>query len=142
VTDKKIATVIGVGPGLGAALARRFAADYAVVLVARNPEKLIELAREISATGGTSLVVPADVSKEQEIVDAFGRIRRELGDTEVLLYNAAMRPYGTLMDTKPSTFENTWRVGTFGAFLAAAGGARNATEGPRSDSVHGGDCRC
>jgi short-subunit dehydrogenase len=44
-TDKKVATVIGVGPGLGAALARRFAADYAVALVARNAEKLIELAR-------------------------------------------------------------------------------------------------
>jgi len=91
---------------MGAALARRFAADYAVALVARNAEKLIELAREISAAGGTSLVVPADVSKEQEIVGAFERIRRELGDTDVLLYNVAMRPHGTLMDTKPSTFEN------------------------------------
>jgi hypothetical protein len=28
-----------------------------------------------------------------------------------------MRPFGTLMDTKPSTFENTWRVSSFGAFL-------------------------
>jgi NAD(P)-dependent dehydrogenase (short-subunit alcohol dehydrogenase family) len=116
---KKVATVIGVGPGLGAALARRFAADYAVALVARNGEKLIELAREISAVGGTALVVPADVSKEQEIVGAFERIRRELGDTDVLLYSAAMRPVGTLMDTKPSTFKNTWRVSSFGAFLAA-----------------------
>jgi NAD(P)-dependent dehydrogenase (short-subunit alcohol dehydrogenase family) len=118
-TLKKVAAVIGVGPGLGAALAHRFAADYAVALVARNGEKLIELASEISAVGGTSLLVPADVSKEQEIVGAFERIRRELGDTDVLLYNAAMRPFGTLMDTKPGTFENTWRVGSFGAFLAA-----------------------
>ena len=37
----------------------------------------------------------------------------------MLLYNAAMRPFGKLMDTKPNTFENTWRVTTFGAFLAA-----------------------
>jgi NAD(P)-dependent dehydrogenase (short-subunit alcohol dehydrogenase family) len=59
------------------------------------------------------------VSKEQEIIGAFERIRRDLGDTDVLLYNAAMRPHGTLMDTKPSTFENTWRVSSFGAFLAA-----------------------
>jgi NAD(P)-dependent dehydrogenase (short-subunit alcohol dehydrogenase family) len=118
-TDKKVATVIGVGPGLGAALARRFAADYAVALVARNAEKLSKLEREISAAGGISLVVPADVSKEHELAGAFERIRSELGDTDILLYNAAMRPNGTLMDTKPSTFENTWRVGAFGAFLAA-----------------------
>jgi NAD(P)-dependent dehydrogenase (short-subunit alcohol dehydrogenase family) len=117
--DKKVATVIGVGPGLGAALARRFATEYSVALVARSEEKLAEFTKEISAAGGTSLAVPADVSKEHEITSAFERIRRELGDTDVLLYNAAMRPFGTLMDTKPSTFENTWRVATFGAFLAA-----------------------
>jgi NAD(P)-dependent dehydrogenase (short-subunit alcohol dehydrogenase family) len=118
-TEKKVATVIGVGPGLGAALARRFATGYAVALVARSEDKLAGLAGEIENAGGVSLAVPADVSKEAEIVGAFERIRRELGDTNVLLYNAAMRPFGTLMETKPSTFENTWRVGTFGAFLAA-----------------------
>jgi NAD(P)-dependent dehydrogenase (short-subunit alcohol dehydrogenase family) len=118
-TDKRVATVIGVGPGLGAALAHRFASDYAVALVARHEEKLLEFVREISAVGGTALAVPADVSKEQEIVSAFERIRRQLGDTDILLYNAAMRPFGTLMETRPSTFENTWRVSTFGAFLVA-----------------------
>jgi NAD(P)-dependent dehydrogenase (short-subunit alcohol dehydrogenase family) len=107
-----------VGPGLGAALVHRFAADYAVALVARNGEKLHELARGITASGGSALVVPADAGKEQEIVAAFERIRRELGDTDVLLYNAAIHPFGTLMDTKPSTFEDTWRVGSFGAFAA------------------------
>jgi len=118
-TDKKVATIIGVGPGLGAALARRFAEDYAVALVARNEEKLKEFAQDLSAAGKTSLVVASDVSKEQDLVRTFERIRRDLGETDVLLYNAAMRPFGTLMDTKPSTFENTWRVATFGAFLAA-----------------------
>jgi NAD(P)-dependent dehydrogenase (short-subunit alcohol dehydrogenase family) len=117
--DKKVATVIGVGPGLGAALARRFAAEYAVALVARGEDKLAEFVRDINSAGGTSLGIPADVSKEQEIADAFERIRQELGETDVLLYNAAMRPFGTLMETKPSTFENTWRVSTLGAFLAA-----------------------
>jgi NAD(P)-dependent dehydrogenase (short-subunit alcohol dehydrogenase family) len=118
-TDRKVATVIGVGPGLGAALARRFASEYAIALVARREDTLAGFVSEINAAGGTSLAFPADVSKEQEIAGAFERIRRELGDTDVLLYNAAMRPFGTLMETKPSTFENTWRVGAFGAFLAA-----------------------
>ena len=76
-TVKKVATVVGVGPELGAALAHRFAADYAVALVARNGEKLTEPARQISTAGGTSLVVPADASKEQEIVGAFERIFAE-----------------------------------------------------------------
>src|SRR5271154_1454695 len=88
-------------------------------MVARNGEKLQGFANEIAAAGGTALVVPADVSKGDEITGAFERIHRELGNTDVLLYNAAMRPFGTLMETTPSTFENTWRVGSFGAFLCA-----------------------
>jgi NAD(P)-dependent dehydrogenase (short-subunit alcohol dehydrogenase family) len=117
--DKKVATIIGVGPGLGAALAHRFAIEYAVALVARGEDKLAGFVRDINSAGGTAIAVPADVSKEHEIAGVFERVRRELGDTEVLLYNAAMRPFGTLMETKPSTFETTWRVGAFGAFIAA-----------------------
>jgi NAD(P)-dependent dehydrogenase (short-subunit alcohol dehydrogenase family) len=116
---KPVAVVVGVGAGLGAALARRFASAYTVALVARGAGKLEELAGEIKAAGGHAIAVPADVSKAGEIEAAFARIREEIGETDVLLYNAAMRPYGRLMETKPSTFENTWRVGAFGAFLCS-----------------------
>ena len=116
---KKVAAVVGVGAGLGNALARRFAKEYAVALVARGADKLTGFAKEIDGQGGKALVVPADVSKAAEIEGVFARIRGELGDVDVLLYNAAMRPFGRLLETKPSTFENTWRVTTFGAFLCA-----------------------
>lgn len=115
---EKIATVIGVGPGLGAALARRFAKEYKVALVARDEDKLTEFAKEIEDGGGRALTVDADVGKG-EIVGAFERIRQEFGETDVLIYNAGMRPVGRLMETEPSIFEATWRVTTFGAFLAS-----------------------
>src|SRR6266481_9757467 len=116
---RPVCAVVGVGPGLGAALARRFATEYAVALVARGEDKLVSLAKEIENAGGKALPVSADVAKAADITGAFDQIRRELGDVDALLYNAAMRPFGTLMDTKPSTFENTWRVTTLGAFIAA-----------------------
>src|SRR5258708_9385294 len=116
---RPICAVVGVGPGLGAALARRFAKEYAVALVARGADKLTSLAKEIEADGGKALAVAADVAKPEDIGAAFEKIQRELGDVDALLYNAAMRPFGKLMDTKPSTFENTCRVTTFGAFIAA-----------------------
>ncbi len=116
---RPVAAVIGVGPGLGAALARRFAAEYAVAMVARGEDKLKALADEIAKSGGRAVAVSADVSKPDDITRAFETIRRELGDVDALLYNAAMRPFGRLMETKASTFENTWRVSTFGAFLCA-----------------------
>jgi NADP-dependent 3-hydroxy acid dehydrogenase YdfG len=126
--EKPVAVVVGVGAGLGAALARRFASAYTVALVARGAEKLEGLAGEIKAAGGRAITVPADVSKAGEIEAAFARIREQAGEADVLLYNAAMRPFGRLMETKPSTFENTWRVGAFGAFLCAQAVVPNMLE--------------
>src|SRR6266702_2301388 len=108
--SQSVAVIVGVGAGLGAALARRFAERYAVALVARGQEKLDALAAELGRAGGRALAVPADVSKADEIERAAERVRRELGEVDVLLYNAAMRPFGRLMETKPSTFETTGRV--------------------------------
>jgi NAD(P)-dependent dehydrogenase (short-subunit alcohol dehydrogenase family) len=116
---RSVAAVVGVGPGLGAALARRFSRGYSVAIVARNRDYLADLAREISAAGASALAVPADVASAEEISRAFDAIRGELGAPEILLYNAAMRPFGRLMETKPSTFENTWRVCALGAFLCS-----------------------
>ncbi len=116
---KRVAAVVGVGAGLGNALARRFAKEYAVALIARGADKLAGFAKEIEAEGGRALSVSADVSKADQIEAAFSTVRSKLGEVDVLLYNAAMRPFGTLMETKPSTFENTWRVTAFGAFLCA-----------------------
>jgi NAD(P)-dependent dehydrogenase (short-subunit alcohol dehydrogenase family) len=117
--SKPVAAVVGVGAGLGAALARRFAEGYRVALIARKREFLEELAAEIKARGGDALAVPANVADASEIETAFASIRCELGPIDVLLYNAAMRPFGRLMETKPSTFENTWRLNAFGAFLCS-----------------------
>jgi NAD(P)-dependent dehydrogenase (short-subunit alcohol dehydrogenase family) len=116
---KGVAVVVGVGAGLGAALARRFAEHYDVALMARDEGKLRQFASEVSASGGRAITVSVDVSKAEEIQSAFERTRGELGDVDVLLYNAAMRPFGRLMETKPSTFETTWRVNAFGAFICS-----------------------
>jgi NADP-dependent 3-hydroxy acid dehydrogenase YdfG len=118
-SNKPVAVVVGVGPGLGSAIARRFAAEYTVALVARNADYLAKVAAEIAAAGGSAYPVPANTAEESAIASAFETIRRELGDPEVLVYNAAMRPFGRLMETKASTFENTWRVNAFGAFLCS-----------------------
>lgn len=118
-SKQSVAVVVGVGSGLGAALARRFSKAYAIALIARHADKLDELAAEINAAGGRALAVAADMSKSADIDAAFEGIRNELGEVDVLLYNAAMRPFGRLMETKPSTFETTWRVNAFGAFLCS-----------------------
>jgi len=109
--------VVGVGEGLGAALARRFAEGYKVALLARSAEVIEKTAAEIKADGGTALPLRHDATVETQIAEAYERIVHELGPVEVLVYNGGRRPMGRLMDTTPQVFEEAWRLHTFGAFL-------------------------
>jgi NAD(P)-dependent dehydrogenase (short-subunit alcohol dehydrogenase family) len=115
----KVCVVVGVGEGLGVALARRFAAGYKVALVARSAGVIDSVAGEIKSAGGIALPVQSDATIETEIGAAYERITRELGPIEILIYNGGRRPMGRLLETTPEVFEQTWRLHTFGAFLWA-----------------------
>jgi NADP-dependent 3-hydroxy acid dehydrogenase YdfG len=118
-TDKKVAVVMGVGPGLGASLARRFAEGYAVAILARKADYLKALANEIRQTGATVLDLSCDVSDDAQITEAFRAIRRDLGEVEVLIYNAGSGVFGTVTEISLNQFEADWRVNALGAFVAA-----------------------
>jgi len=114
-----VAVVVGVGPGTGASLARRFAKGYRVALVARNADYLKTLAEEIRAGAGQALEAPADSGNLAEVASAFAAIRAKLGDPEVLLYNAGSGTWGTILDITPEQYEASWRVNALGGFLCA-----------------------
>ena len=73
------AVIAGVGPGTGAAVARRFAAAYPVALLARSPENYESLVKEINANGGKAIGVSTDVSNAQSIQDAISKAGKEFG---------------------------------------------------------------
>jgi NAD(P)-dependent dehydrogenase (short-subunit alcohol dehydrogenase family) len=115
-----VAVVVGVGPGLGAAVARRFArGGFAVALVARSRESIAPVATDIERAGGTALGVPADTTDQAAVGTAFARVRDALGAPEVLVYNAGFFAMGGILDIAPETFETAWKANCFGAFLAA-----------------------
>ena len=113
----RVAVVVGVGEGLGAALARRFAAGYRMALVARSDAVTVPVANEIRAGGGVALAVQGDATVPEQVTAAHARIVEALGAPDVLIYNGGRRPFGTLTDTTPEVFEEAWRVHAFGAFL-------------------------
>jgi short-subunit dehydrogenase len=111
--------VVGVGAGLGAAFARRFASEYGVALVARTTQLTSSLAEEIRAGGGVAVPIQADMTDETSVVEAYERAVSGVGPIEVLIYNGGRATFGRLMETSVAAFEQCWRVYTLGAFLWA-----------------------
>jgi NAD(P)-dependent dehydrogenase (short-subunit alcohol dehydrogenase family) len=113
---RPVCAVVGVGPGNGAALARRFAAEgFAVALLARRTE----LSQEIASTLAVARAYACDVSDAASVQRAFAAIRGDLGDVDVVVYNAGSGTWGTVEEVSAEAFETSWRVNTLGAFLVA-----------------------
>jgi NAD(P)-dependent dehydrogenase (short-subunit alcohol dehydrogenase family) len=114
--NKPVCAVVGVGPGNGAALARRFhAAGHAVALLARSTELTGALAAELPG----ARAYPCDVADEASVERAFSAIASEMGPVDVLVYNAGSGVWGTIEDVAAKDFEQSWRVNTLGAFVAS-----------------------
>jgi short-subunit dehydrogenase len=84
--SKSIA-VFGAGPGLGQAVARRYAREgYTVILVARRQEPLELLAKNLTSTGATAHVITADLSDTSAIPALADQIRSKVGSLDAFYY--------------------------------------------------------
>ena len=104
-----VALVTGVGPGTGAAIARRFAhGGYAVAMLARNRERLGVLEREIT----NSHAYPCDVTDEAQLGSTIEAIRTGLGTPSVLIHNAVGGAFGNFMEIDPEVLNRNFQVNT------------------------------
>jgi NAD(P)-dependent dehydrogenase (short-subunit alcohol dehydrogenase family) len=114
--DQKVCVVTGIGPGLGSAYARRFAAGgYRVALLGRTPEKLKMYAAEIDG----SLPVVCDVSDARAVAAAFERVRAELGEPAVVVHNAGSGVFKGFLDTTAEELQSSLDVNIGGLFHVA-----------------------
>jgi NAD(P)-dependent dehydrogenase (short-subunit alcohol dehydrogenase family) len=104
-----VALVTGVGPGTGAAIARRFAhGGYAVAMLARNRERLGVLEREIA----NSHAYQCDVTDEAQLDSTIEAIRSGLGTPSVLIHNAVGGAFGNFMEIDPEVLNRNFQVNT------------------------------
>lgn len=86
-SNSKIMGVFGVGPGLGRAVARRYAREgYTIILVARRREPLEGLAKEIAGTGATVHIITADLRDTNAIPALAEQIRATVGNLDAFYY--------------------------------------------------------
>ena len=117
---EKIAVIAGVGPGLGAALARKFVEEGCnVALLSRSSAYIKNLSTRLSKSGRTVIPIPTDITEPEQVDQSFDRIRAELGDPDILVNHAGNAAWGSFADLTPEAFEGAWRVCTLGGFLCS-----------------------
>ncbi|MBV8426949.1 MAG: SDR family NAD(P)-dependent oxidoreductase [Hyphomicrobiales bacterium] len=121
--ERETAVVFGVGPGLGWALARRFIAENMQVgAVARDKTKLNSL---IKSEGSISVLpYAADVSSSEDVLRVFESVDRDLGEPDLVVFNAGAFQKDNVLDIDPADFERCWRIGCLGGLLVGQAAAR------------------
>lgn len=117
-----VALVTGASRGIGAAVARRLAADGLAVAVNSHPEpRLLAAAEQVAAgireTGGRAAAYPADISDAAAVAAMFGRCEAELGPVTALVLNAAASGRYPWPEITEAEWDRIAAVNLRGAFL-------------------------
>ncbi len=116
----KRAVITGASRGIGYAIAERFArAGAKLVLVSRRRESLEQAAAELQATyGADCLVVPANMSKGEEVGAIADRVAEAWGGVDILVNNAGTNPvYAELVDLEEAAWDKILDTNLRGPFI-------------------------
>jgi NAD(P)-dependent dehydrogenase (short-subunit alcohol dehydrogenase family) len=118
------AAVIGAGDFIGAAIARKFAAEgFAIFAGRRRGEKLAPLVAEIEATGGRVSGRALDARKEEEVA-SFLEGADATAPLEVCIFNIGANVNFPLLETTERVFRKVWEMACYAGFLAGREAAR------------------
>jgi len=125
VTTCETALLIGVGPGLGFALARKLAGcGMKVALASRQAERLEPLVRELTQSGCAARAYGCDATDERSVHDLMGLVVSELGTPHLVAYAVQGFGPGKVVDVEVAAFEESWRQNCLGGFIVAREAAR------------------
>ena len=119
----KVVVITGGSSGMGEATARHLAANGAkVVIAARRAERIIALAAEITAAGGTAIAVTTDVTKRDDVKKLVDQAVETYGRIDVLINNAGVMPLSPIEQLKIDEWDHMIDVNLRGVLhgIAAA----------------------
>lgn len=118
--EGETALIVGVGAGLSASLARRFASEgIMVALAARNTDKLGDL---IAETGAKAYA--CDATEPEAVEGLFNSVTKDLGEPDIVVYNASNRVRGPITEIDPEAVLTAIKVTCYGGFLVAQRAAK------------------
>jgi NAD(P)-dependent dehydrogenase (short-subunit alcohol dehydrogenase family) len=129
------AVIVGVGPGLGAALCRRFAREgMNIAVAARDAAKTEKIVAEVNALGGgTARGFSVDTTDEAAVEKLFDDVSGDWGVPDVAIYNAGAFMKASILDATAEDFKRCWEANCYGGFLVGrAAATRMAPRGAGS----------
>ncbi|HEY2988711.1 MAG TPA: SDR family NAD(P)-dependent oxidoreductase [Candidatus Binatia bacterium] len=118
--EQEIALIVGAGPGLSASLARLFKKEgMKVALAARDAKKLDELVKEIDGRA-----YPCDASSPNDVENLFDSISKDIGESNLVVYNASARVRGPITELDSEEVRKTVLVTCYGGFLVGQAAAK------------------
>jgi 3-oxoacyl-[acyl-carrier protein] reductase len=121
-----VALVTGGSRGIGAAIARRLAADGMAVAVnyATNEARAAEVVADIEGSGGTAVAVRADVGNAEDVDDMFTTVTEALGPVTVLVNNAGITDDGLVLRMGPEQWDRVITTNLTSVFLCTRAALR------------------
>jgi NAD(P)-dependent dehydrogenase (short-subunit alcohol dehydrogenase family) len=118
--QQEIALIVGAGPGLSASLARLFKKeDMKVALAARDARKLDAVVKEIDGRA-----YACDASSPQDVENLFGSVGNDMGEPNLVVYNASGRVRGPITEMDPEDVRKTILITCYGGFLVGQAAAK------------------
>ena len=124
--QKQTALITGAGHGIGRAIALRLAKEgiHIVINYSSSEDEAAELAREAEAFGVETLLVKADISKEEEIEKLFEKALTISGRVDILVNNAGITRDNLLLRMSEEDFDRVMEINLKGSFLCMKKAAR------------------
>jgi len=112
----KVAVVTGASKGIGAAIAKHFAAEGAKVVVnyASSKEGADKVVKSITDNGGTAIAVQADISKEADVTRLFEETGKAFGTLDILVNNAVYQQFLPIEQVSAEAFHQHFNVNVLG----------------------------
>lgn len=111
--------IVGMGEGIGIAVARRFAKEgFDLAMIARNEAKLQSFKDTLQFSGYEAHYFIADAGNEDALKSALASIGEQLGNPDVLVYNAATPKMENVLNETMESLANDFKVNVAGALVA------------------------
>src|SRR3954452_6217914 len=122
----KVAVVTGASKGIGAGIAKQFAAEGASVIVnyASSKNDADKVVDEISKRGGKAVAVQGDVARKAEVERLFAAAEKAFGKIDILVNNAGVYEFSPLEDVTEESFHRQFHTNVLGLILVTQEAAR------------------